>query len=65
MTNGWNSIHILPSLELDVTYSRPTLIFNWWVFRIDILIRYRFSDWFMNTIWKWMTLNFKKQNKEE
>ena len=63
MTNGWGCVHILPSLELCVEYSRPTIIFNWWTFRMDIAIRRRFPDWFMNTVWKWITLDFGKRNK--
>ena len=65
MTSGWGSVHILPSLELCVTYSRPVIIFNWWVFRMDIAIRHRFSDRFMNTVWKWINLDFSKRSKEE
>ena len=41
----WGHICILPHLDLCVTYSQPTLMIEWWIWRIDIEFWYRFPDW--------------------
>lgn len=65
--NHWGSIYILPSLEIDVVYSQPTIIFKWWIFRIDWVIWKRFPDWFMKYIWSTLNFDFEwlKKDKEE
>jgi len=63
----WGYLYLLPSLTLDVCYSMPTLIFMWWIFRIDIIIYKRFPDWFMKYVWNTLNLDFDylKKKKED
>ena len=63
----WGDIHILPNLQLCVNYSMPTIIFNWWIFRIDIVIYKHFPDWFMKYVWNTLNLDFSwlKKQKDE
>lgn len=63
----WGYLYLLPSLNLDVCYSMPTLIFMWWIFRIDIIIYKRFPDWFMKYVWNTLNLDFDylKKKKED
>ena len=64
----WGEIHILPALKLCVNYSMPSIIFNWWILRVDIIIYKRFPDWFMKYIWNTLNFDFgwlKKQKDED
>lgn len=63
----WGNLYLLPSLILDVCYSMPTLIFMWWIFRVDIIIYKRFPDWFMKYVWNTLNLDFDylKKKKED
>lgn len=64
--NHWGDLYILPSLQLSITYSMPTFIFNWWVFRMDIIIWKHLPDWFMKYVWSFLNLDFiKKKEKDE
>lgn len=63
----WGDLYILPSLEVNVVYSEPTITFKWWIFRIDYHIYKRFPDWFMKYVWDTLNLDFNwlKKEKEE
>lgn len=63
----WGDLYILPSLEIGVVYSQPTITFKWWIFRIDYRIYKRFPDWFMKYVWSTLNLDFNwlKKEKEE
>ena len=61
----WGHLCILPHLDLCVTYSQPTLMIEWWIWRIDIEFWYRFPDWFMKYVWNTMNFDFSWMKKEE
>lgn len=64
----WGHIYIIPNLSLVVTYSQPTVTFEWWVFRVDVIIYRRFPDWFMKYVWSTLNLDFgwmKRKGDEE
>lgn len=64
----WGDLYLLPSIKLDVNYSQPTFIFEWWIFRFDFIIYRYFPDWFMKYVWNTINLDFswlKKEKDEE
>lgn len=63
--NHWGSIYLLPNIEVSITYSIPTIILQWWVFRLDIHIYRRLPDWFMEHVWSVINLDFLKKNENE
>lgn len=63
--NHWGSLYILPCVELSVNYSMPTIILQWWVFRVDIVIYKRFSNWFMEHVWSVLNFDFIKKKEKE
>lgn len=65
--NHWGDIYILPSIHISVTYSMPTIIFQWWIFRIDWIIWKRLPNWFMKYVWSTLNFDFEwlKKDKEE
>lgn len=63
--NHWGSIYILPSIELSINYSMPTIILQWWVFRVDVVIYKRFPNWFMEYVWSILNFDFIKKKENE
>ena len=63
--NHWGHIHLLPCLDVCVTYSMPTIMLMWLVFRLDIEIYKHLPDWFMSTIWSWLNFDFIKRKEDE
>lgn len=63
--NHWGSIYILPSIELSINYSIPTIILQWWVFRMDIVIYKHLPDWFMDHVWSVLNFDFIKKKENE
>ena len=63
--NHWGSIYILPSIELSVNHSMPTIILQWWVFRMDIIIYKFLPDWFMKHVWSVLNFDFIKKKENE
>lgn len=63
----WGDLYLLPSLYISVVYNTPTITFIWWIFRIDIMVYARFSDWFMKYVWSTLNLDFDylKKKKED
>ena len=62
--NHWGDLWLLPCVYMNVTYSMPTFVFQWWVFRMDIEIRRRFPDWFMKYVWSVINLDFLCRKKK-
>lgn len=62
--NHWGDFHFLPGIELSITYSVPKFIFQWMIFRMDILINKHLPDWFMDHVWSVMNFDFLF-NKDE
>ena len=63
--NHWGIIDLLPAIRISVTYSRPTIILQWLVFRLDIEFWHRLPDWFMNSIWSILNFDFIKRKDEQ
>lgn len=63
--NHWGDFHILPSFRLSITYSIPTFIIEWMVFRLDIEIYKHLPNWFMNHVWSWMNFDFLKKKEDD
>lgn len=61
--NHWGSIYILPCMKLCVNYSMPTLILQWWVFRLDVKIYKYLPNWFMKYVWSPINFDFIKKKK--
>lgn len=65
----WGMIHILPALEVTITYNKPSFTFCWWILRFDLNIHYHLPNWFMKYIWGFLHLDFidwfKKDKGEE
>lgn len=61
----WGHLCLLPSIDLVVIYSSPTLQFKWWIFRLDVEFYGRFPDWFMKYVWSTLNLDFSWLKKEE
>lgn len=61
----WGELYILPSLEIGVVYSQPTITFKWWIFRVDYRIYKHFPDWFMKYVWNTLNLDFSWLKKEK
>lgn len=64
-TSHWGDIHILPEIIINVTYSMPTIILQWWVFRLDIIIYKHFPNWFMKYIWNTLNFDFSYLKKDK
>lgn len=43
----------------------PTIILQWWVFRVDVVIYKRFSNWFMEHVWSVLNFDFIKKKENE
>lgn len=54
----WGLVYILPSIEVYISFNIPTIAIYWWIFRLNIEIHYRLSDWFMRYIWGFFQLDF-------
>lgn len=63
--NHWGSIYLLPNIEVSITYSMPTIILQWWVFRLDIHIYRHLPNWFMEHVWSVINLDFLKKKENE
>lgn len=63
--NHWGSIYLLPNIEVSITYSMPTIILQWWVFRLDIYIYRYLPNWFMEHVWSVINLDFLKKKENE
>ena len=63
--NHWGSIYLLPNIEVSITYSMPTIILQWWVFRLDIHIYRYLPNWFMEHVWSVINLDFLKEKENE
>ena len=63
--NHWGDFHFLPDIELSITYQVPTFIFQWMIFRMDILIHKRLPDWFMDYVWSVMNFDFLFKEEDD
>lgn len=63
--NHWGDLYILPNLQLSINYSIPTIIFQWWVFRLDMIIYKHLPDWFMKYVWSALNFDFIKKKEKE
>ncbi len=61
----WGNIYIFPNLYISITYNIPTIVFQWWIFRIDWIIWKRFPDWFMKYVWSTLNFDFEWLKKDD
>lgn len=61
---GWGDLYLLPHIDISMFYSRPTITFAWWVFRLDVTIHKTLPDWLMK-VWNILTLNFGNKDEED
>lgn len=64
--NHWGVLYLLPSLEVSITYSMPTISLRWLVFRVDLEICRCLPNWFMKYVWGFLNFDFlvKKEDDE-
>ena len=65
--SGFGHLCLLPHIDISMSYSMPTIIFEWWVFRFDLEIWAKLPNWMMK-VWDVITLNIldnRSKDKED